>query len=223
MKKLILRALPLWLCLAGFVCSCGGEGTGDSASSAPPIDTLQVLAQHVEHVARLYTTEYRIHKIVTQSDEPRLQGSIFGQSVDWKLPASERRIAVPIDVMVKAYIDFAGFSAQQVRREGEGLVLTLPDPVIVVTAAKIDNAELRQYADLFGSRYTDAEMLALARQGEDSVRAHIDRADILRTARQSGAQTLLPLLRRMGFEEDKVSVEFRSDLRPADVKLTLKE
>jgi len=223
MKKLFSRYFPvLW----GVFCCCAcGNGGSDrpSGPSVPAADTLQLIARQVEHVARLYTTEYRIHKIVTQSDEPRLQGSILGQEVDWKLPAAERHIALPIDVTVKAYIDFAGFSRQQVRRDGTRLVVTLPDPVIVVTAAKIDNKALRQYTDLFGTRYSDDEMLALARQGEDSIRANIDRADILKTARQSGAQTLLPMLRRMGFSENDVTLEFRSDLRPTDLKLTMKE
>lgn len=222
MTKRIFSA-ALGLTLGCLVAACGGSTSEPSAPLRADVpDSLALVAQQVQQVARLYTTEYRVHKIVTQHDRPRLSGSVLGADVDIPLPA-ERTIAVPIDVTVKAYIDFSRFSAANVERHGDTFALILPDPVIVVTAAKIDNAALRQYSDLFGSRYTDAEMLALARQGEDSVVAHIDRGEILRTARHRGTRILLPILKSMGFPENRLTIAYRDDLRKDELKLEIEK
>ena len=56
-----------------------------------------------------------------------------------------RKVAIPIDVTLKGYIDFADFTVDNVSREGDLLVITLPDPKVMLTASKIDHKKARQY------------------------------------------------------------------------------
>lgn len=199
------------------------DGKAPVAATAPDtaaaIDTTALLVNQVTQCARLYTAEYHIHKLVRFSDDSYLGGSLGSTSIRAKVSLGDRKIVIPIDATVKAYIDFADFSAANVERDKEHVTLTLPDPKVELTATKIDNAGVRQYVDLTRSNFSDADILRLSKQGEDSISAHIDRTDILSRARQSAAEVLLPMLKRLGYADTQATVTFRSDLRPADLKL----
>ena len=68
------------------------------------------LVTQIQKCTRLYTTEYRIHKIVTHDDVLRLKGSLLSQGFDIPLPLGERKVAIPMDATLKAYIDFMGLT-----------------------------------------------------------------------------------------------------------------
>ena len=53
-----------------------------------------MLVTQVQQSSRLYTTEYRIHKIITHNDEMKLSGSIMKKDFSVNLPLGERRIAI---------------------------------------------------------------------------------------------------------------------------------
>lgn len=202
-----------------FFSACGKKGTSSSQSNMPhPADSTSQLVMQVSRCARLYTTSYQIHKIVTHEDIVRLKGSILSRPFDVKVPVGERKVAIPIDVTLKAYVDFAGFSADNVERKGGQLVLTLPDPHVEVTASKVDHAGTRQYVDLTRTRYTDEELADFSRQGADSITAHVERFGIIENARRTAVQTLMPMLRRMGYEEANVTIRFRKDFTPRELQ-----
>lgn len=221
MKRTLFLLLFLLLTLAATT-GCRGDKTPDATApqdTAAAIDTTALLVSQVTQCARLYTTEYHVHKLVRFTDDSYLDGKLGSTTIHAKVSLGERKIVIPIDATVKAYIDFADFSAANVERDRQHVTLTLPDPKVELTATKIDNAGVRQYVDLTRSNFSDADILRLSKQGEDSISAHIDRTDILKRARQSAAEVLLPMLKRLGYADTQATVTFRSDLRPADIKL----
>ena len=120
MRSLLLSIVTTVLLLAGIVpytasCSRCGNGT-DSVRSEQAIrtDTVARIVMEVNKQARLYTTEAVIHKLVTYSDAPSLEGQIVGIPVKVPTRVGDRKIAIPIDVTLKAYIDFAQFDSRNV-------------------------------------------------------------------------------------------------------------
>lgn len=222
MKKILFC---LTATLAAHLVSCGNDSARDGATDGSPsavrLDTARLLADQISRSARLYTTEYQIHKIVTHSDEAHLRGNVLSLPVSVEVSTGERKIAIPIDVIVKAYIDFSDFSSEDIRINDGQLTLTLPDPKLTVTASRIDNGGVRQYVDLTRSTFSDSEVLKLARQGTDSVVSHLDRPELLQTARTGARRTLLPLLRRLGFSPDHVTIAFRPELQPESLVLNI--
>jgi len=223
MKHAIRFIFGLIFALTFSACDVSTEsGTSTPAASPNKKASTEEFAAVVAQQSRLYTTEYKIHKIVRFNDNTYVSGHIAGAEFKQKITLGDRKIAIPIDATVKAYIDFDNFGEKNVRRDGKRIVITLPDPQVEVTASKINNAEVRQYIDFPRSSFSDEEVLALARQGEDSIRAHIHLTDILQSGERSAAQMLLPLLHKMGFDEHNASIAFRRDLKPADVSVVSK-
>ena len=135
------------------------------SSDPEPADTVAddtenrpTLVQQVRKCSRLYTTEYRIHKIVTHDDVLRLKGQLLRQDFDIPLPLGERKIAIPMDATIKAYIDFSNFSEQNVERDGDRITILLPDPQVVLTSSKINRDEIREYVGLTRSHFSDKEL-----------------------------------------------------------------
>ena len=58
------------------------------------------------------------------------------------LPLGQRKVAIPMEATLKAYVDFAEFSADNVRRDSTHIELILPDPRIVLTSSRIDHNEI---------------------------------------------------------------------------------
>ena len=132
---------------------------------AKVIDTIPMLVTQVQQCSRLYTTEYRIHKIITHDDKMKLSGSFMKQDFSVTLPLGDRRIAIPMDATLKAYIDLSGFSDKNIQRQGKELLITLPDPKIVLTSTKINHKEVKEYVALTRHNFTDAELTSYEAQG----------------------------------------------------------
>ena len=103
-----------------------------------------------------------------------------------------------------------------VERTDSSLIITLPDPHVIVSASKVDNQGTRQFVDLARSRYTDAEIVNFAKQGEDSIVSHMSQYGIEEEAQRSAARQLLPILLRMGYKEQQVMVRFRKTFTDND-------
>lgn len=209
----------LWLLLAATAC----RRSAQSETVATPADSvaqagLQPLVNQVAHHARLYTYEAHVHKIVTYSDDPTLEGHVL--HVPFKVPArlGNRKVAIPLDVTLQAYVDFTHFGAEQVERTDSSIVITLPDPVIVATASKVDHRGTRQYIDGLRNRFSEAELSALARQGVDSIVQHTPLFGLQPLAERSATTTLVPMLRRMGYSEEQITVRFRKRFSEAELR-----
>lgn len=218
-KPFTLLLTLLWLLLAATAC----RRSAQSETVATPADSvaqpgLQPLVNQVARHARLYTYEAHVHKIVTYSDDPTLEGHVL--HVPFKVPArlGNRKVAIPLDVTLQAYVDFTHFGAEQVERTDSSIVITLPDPVIVATASKVDHRGTRQYIDGLRNRFSEAELSALARQGVDSIVQHTPLFGLQPLAERSATTTLVPMLRRMGYSEEQITVRFRKRFSEAELR-----
>lgn len=209
MKKYLLSVSIVWIFLALSV-SCGNETPQEPEVVAT--DTMPSLVMQIQKTSRLYTTEYHIHKIVTHDDVVRLKGSLLKQQFNIPLPLGERKIAIPMDATLKAYIDFSDFSEQNVERDGDRITILLPDPKVVLTSSKINQKEIKEYVGLTRSQFTDKELSSYEQQGRLSILNSISAMDILPTAQANAARVLVPMLTQMGYKEENITIAFRKNL-----------
>lgn len=217
MKKLVyLSIFVLFLALFSFSCQ-----KGKSSRQNEQIDTIPMLVTQIQKCSRLYTVEYRVHKIVTHDDVVRLRGQLFSKDYDVPLPLGDRKVAIPMDATLKAYIDFANFSEENVSKEGDKITITLPDPRVVMTDSKIDQHAIREYVSLTRAHYTDRELSAFEQQGREAIIAKIPEMGIIENARLSAARQLIPLIASLGYREQDVTISFSHDFSVADIRSLL--
>jgi hypothetical protein len=192
------------------VTGCKSEN-GDTAQDIVT-DTVPSLVIQIQKCARLYTTEYHIHKIVTHNDILKLKGNILRKDIDIKLPLGERKIAFPMDATLKAYIDFSDFSESNIERNGDKITILLPDPKVVMTSSKINRDEVKEYVGLTRSYFTDKELSSYEQQGRQSILNSASQLGIKQTAQENAARVLVPMLTEMGYKEENITIAFRKSL-----------
>lgn len=175
-------------------------------------DTIPLLVMQIQKCARLYTTEYHIHKIVTHDDILKLKGNLLSKNIDVALPLGERKIAIPMDATLKAYIDFSDFSERNIERHGNKITIVLPDPQVVLTSSKINQHEIREYVGLVRSQFTDKELSSYEQQGRQAILNSVSRLGIKQQAQANAARVLVPMLTEMGYREENVTIAFRRNL-----------
>ncbi len=216
------KALFSRFCLAIVLlaCSCTGEKTedGTGVDSVAVEDTVDLVLM-VSQTSRLHTAEYQVHKIITHSDVKRLKATVMGHEFDTQLTLGDRKIAIPIDVTLRAYIDFSQFKESQIERKGDYIRITLPDPKVIVTSSKVDHAATKQFADLFRSEFSDEEMTHFTAQGVRSILKSVPKLGILETARQNAAATLIPLIASTGYAPDHIVITFKKQYTERDLPL----
>ena len=130
---------------------------------------------------------------------------------------TKRSVAIPMDATVKGYIDFSGSNEKNVKRNGNKIEITLPDPRITLTSTKIDHEQVRKFVNFTRSDFTDAELSDFERQGREQVLKAIPQTNILENARISATRILVPLLQQLGFAEQDITINFRNDLHNNDL------
>ena len=199
------------LLLASACSQEGQQSAKDTASQA--VDSLPMLILQVKKCARLYTTEVHVHKIVTHDDVIRLKGTLLKKDFNLTVPLGDRKIAIPIDATLKAYIDFSSFSEKNVERSGERITIVLPDPKVEMTSSKVDQKHIRQYVALARAEFSDAEMTRYEQQGRQSIIESIPSLGLTETARENAARVLVPMLAEMGYREENVTIAFRKEFK----------
>ena len=207
MKKIVILIMTLTTLL---MTGCKSEN-GDTAQVIVT-DTVPSLVIQIQKCARLYTTEYHIHKIVTHNDILKLKGNILRKDIDIKLPLGERKIAFPMDATLKAYIDFSDFSESNIERNGDKITILLPDPKVVMTSSKINRDEVKEYVGLTRSYFTDKELSSYEQQGRQSILNSVSQLGIKQTAQENAARVLVPMLTEMGYKEENITIAFRKSL-----------
>ncbi len=203
-------------------CSCAGDDNGQSEATVyQSIDTVPMLVMQIQQCARLYTTEYKVHKIVTHDDVVRLRGSLLKQDINIRLPLGDRKVAIPIDATLKAYIDFSNFTEANIERNGERLTIILPDPRVELTSSKVNQQEIRSYVGLVRAGFTDAELSAYEQQGREAIIQSIPQLGVIDAARANAARALVPMLVKMGYREQDVTIAFRRDFNPFNIRKLL--
>lgn len=191
-------------------CSRGGDTVQEEQPMAT--DTIPLLVMQIQKCARLYTTEYHIHKIVTHDDILKLKGNLLSKNIDVALPLGERKIAIPMDATLKAYIDFSDFSERNIERHGNKITIVLPDPQVVLTSSKINQHEIREYVGLTRSHFSDKELSSYEQQGRQAILNSVPRLGIKQQAQANAARVLVPMLTEMGYREENVTIAFRRNL-----------
>lgn len=171
--------------------------------------TEQRIIREVSAADRLYTTEYVVKKVVTYDDIIKVHGTAFSRKFDFKLPQGDRKIIIPMEAHIKAYIDFSGFGPENVEILPDSTILILlPDPQIMVTSTKIDHGGIKSFVDFGRSRFTQTEMAEYERQGRAAIIHSIPQMGIVETARTHAYRFLLPMVEAMGYPTDKIVVDF---------------
>ena len=187
------------------------------AATVQGIDTIPMLVTQVQKCAKLYTADYRVHKIITHDDVIRLKGTVLQRDFNFKVPLGDRKIAIPMDAKLKAYIDFSQFSERNIERQGNRITILLPDPKVTMTSSKIDQKNVRQYVALTRAYFSDAELANYQQQGRAAIIADIPKLGILETAQANAAKVLVPMLKDMGYEEKNITVAFRKQYGADDI------
>ena len=119
--------------------------TTEAADSVIAADSTDIVLR-VRQTSRLYTAEYKVHKIITHSDIKHLRTTVLGHEYDTQLSLGDRKVAIPIDVTLQAYIDFSYFHESQIERSPDGrhLHIILPDPKVVVISSKVNHESTKQ-------------------------------------------------------------------------------
>ncbi|WP_333682352.1 DUF4230 domain-containing protein [Prevotella pectinovora] len=214
MNRLYFNFLIVFAALA--VAGCSRKQT--PRQQPEYVDTIPMLVMQVQKCSRLYTAEYKMHKIITHDDEIRMKGKFLNQDYDVALPMGSRKIAIPIDATVKAYIDLSSFSEKNVRRVGDKIDVTLPDPRIEMTSSRINHGEIRKYVALTRQNFSDKEMAGYEQQGRQAIINDIPQTGIMEMAKESAARVMVPFFVGMGFNEKDITISFRKDFSDNEIK-----
>lgn len=214
MNRLYFNFLIVFAALA--VAGCSRKQT--PRQQPEYVDTIPILVMQVQKCSRLYTAEYKMHKIITHDDEIRMKGKFLNQDYNVALPMGSRKIAIPIDATVKAYIDLSSFSEKNVRRIGDKIDVTLPDPRIEMTSSRINHGEIRKYVALTRQNFSDKEMAGYEQQGRQAIINDIPQTGIMEMAKESAARVMVPFFVGMGFNEKDITISFRKDFSDNEIK-----
>lgn len=211
MKKTIESILACLLTL--LLMSCG-RGEKSDAEEIRTIDSIPLLVTQIQRCSRLYTTEYRIHKLVACESNRQISG--FGISFGLNV-FGDRKIIIPINATLKGYIDMNQVREHHIKRQGEKIIVTLPDPAVMLTSTEIDHENIKEYVTGFRDDFTDQEMVRFEAQGRKAIISEIPELGIERTAREDAVRILVPIITQMGFREQDITIQFRSDYTPQDL------
>ena len=151
----------------------------------------------------------------------KLKGSFLQQKFNFSVPLTTRKIAIPMDATLKAYIDFGNFSEKNVRRSGDKIEIILPDPKVELTGSRIDHNEIKKHVSLIRSNFSDEEMANYEKQGRAAIISSIPRLGILDMAKESAAHALIPMITKMGYKEENITITFRKKFTDSDLPMIL--
>lgn len=184
----------------------------DREKQQPPadtVDTMQTLVMNVQKCSRLYTSEYRIHKIITHNDQVQLKGTIMKHQFDIDLPLGERKVAIPMDAVIKTYVDMRNFSEENIKRNGRKITITLPDPRIAIVSTKINHQEMKQFIPILRRNFSDDELSNYEQQGRQQIINLIPQMGIVENARLSAARQIIPIFTAIGYVEKDITIRFK--------------
>ena len=196
--------------------SCGNKGNKQQEQTVV-IDTIPMMIMQIQKCSKLYTAEYKVHKIVTHTDQLKLKGSILQQVFNIQLPTGDRKVAIPMDATLKASVDFSQFSANNIRRNGQKIEIILPDPEVTMTSSRIDHENIKKHVSILRSNFTDAEMTSLEKQGRAAILNSVPKMGIIDMAKDNAARTIIPMIVQMGFNEQDITITFRKQFTVDDL------
>lgn len=203
--------IPYIMAVVLALCATAGCHRGSSVAQTERPDTVKMLVAHARKCSRLYTAEYKVHKIVTHSDAVKLEGSLLKHAFSLTLPLGERKIAIPIDATLKAYIDMSALSAADISRDGRKITVRLPEPQVVITSASVDHDAVKQHVALLRRGFSDEELTAYEKLGRQAIASSVGQMGIKEMARHGAARLLVPMIEQLGFAESDINITFADD------------
>ena len=179
------KALLLTLAVAALLFT----GCGKSAKKAA-MEKFGVVTE----MSELGTVEYTIAKIIKASDTKFYT-------------IGDRKIIFSCRATMKAGIDMAEFSKENVKIKGNEITITLPQPKVLAFNMPPELAKL-EYEKVGALRFdfTAEDRNNLLRQGEEVILADAANLGILEDAKKNAKMFFETLLGQVGF--DKINVEF---------------
>ena len=207
----------IMLFVAMMLTACGQKSEPEQPSEPVVIDTIPQMVMQIQQCSRLYTTEVKVHKIVTHDDVVRLKGNLMNRQFNIPLPLGDRKIAIPMDATLKAYIDFSEFDERSIERDGNKITILLPDPQVVLTSSKINQKDIKEYVGIVRSHFSDSEMSNYEQQGRLAILNSIPDMHIIETAQANATRVLVPMIVQMGYREENITIAFRKNLTVTDI------
>ena len=196
--------------------SCKG-GDANVEENAESVDTIPMMLQQIRQCSKLYTAEYKVHKIITHDDVVSLEGKALGKAFSLELPVGKRKVAIPLNATMKAYIDMSQIKDEDIRRDGEKIEIILPKPHVVMTSSSIDHDGVKQYVAVLRKNFSDEELTNYEAQGRKAIIADIPKTNILEMAKSGAANLLIPIVSQMGFKQENVTITFIEDERKGGI------
>lgn len=204
--------------LALLVIACNGK---KETGKTTVIDTIPDMIMQIQKCNRLYTAEIHVHKIITHRDKKTLKGTFLGHDISWNIPATERKIAIPMDATLKAYIDFSHFSGHNIRRKGNTIEIILPDPRIILTSSRISHKDIKRDIAPLRENYSDRELSRYEQQGRKQIIRQLPESGILDMARDNAAKILIPIIEMTGYKENNITITFRKTFTRSELSSLL--
>lgn len=165
----------------------------------------------ISNCSKLYTMQYNAHKIITYEDLSTYESKLLLPGFSFVIPG-DRKIAIPIDATLKAFIDFSFFSKENIKIEGEKIDVTLPNPQVEITSIAINHDEEKEYTSWNRSKFTDKEREELLTQARASILKGMNSSNIYSRSQKSAYQTLVPLFMAAGFKEENITISFADNI-----------
>ena len=197
MNRFLSKPLSLiigCLIVATSLCACRGN------------EVENVDLKSIRERNELEVAEFNFHKIIVERSTVSALGIGF----------PERTLILPVDVTVVGKIDFSNVSKDNLIHDGDKVVFTLPDPTLRIVSIQRDD-EMRGKASreqwYRGGGFSDEEIQKIEEQAKDSIMIDRTLEKMAERTRVNAASVLIPLISSAtGVSEDKISVQFNSDL-----------
>lgn len=180
--------------MATSLCACRGN------------EVENVDLKSIRDCKELEVAEFHFHKIIVERSTVSALGISF----------PERTLILPVDVTVVGKIDFSNVAKDNLIHDGDKVVFTLPDPTLRIVSIQRDD-EMRGKASreqwYRGGGFSDEEIQKIEEQAKDSIMIDRTLEKMAERTRVNAASVLIPLISSAtGVSEDKISVQFNSDL-----------
>ena len=186
--------------MATSLCACRGN------------EVENVDLKSIRDCKELEVAEFHFHKIIVE----RSTVSPLGIAGIGLASFPERTLILPVDVTVVGKIDFSNVAKDNLIHDGDKVVFTLPDPTLRIVSIQRDD-EMRGKASreqwYRGGGFSDEEIQKIEEQAKDSIMIDRTLEKMAERTRVNAASVLIPLISSAtGVSEDKISVQFNSDL-----------
>ena len=197
MNRFLSKPLSLiigCLIVATSLCACRGN------------EVENVDLKSIRDCKELEVAEFHFHKIIVE----RSTVSPLGIAGIGLASFPERTLILPVDVTVVGKIDFSNVAKDNLIHDGDKVVFTLPDSIQRDDEMRGKASREQWYR---GGGFSDEEIQKIEEQAKDSIMIDRTLEKMAERTRVNAASVLIPLISSAtGVSEDKISVQFNSDL-----------